>query len=230
MTSSASSIIAGALIPGTVLAQGNKEETQSLLQPKLEQRISEAVADLWGLRAEQIRLKWGNIKDPSGLSDQTAFRLVGRGLDGWFAVVFDRGELPDIAARLRAGYVDSVMVAKAPLRAGARIRRADVVTEERIVWSSPLTASKVRPVVGWLVKRPIAVGEIIAPPGVTAPPLVTVGEKVKLTWKRGLITVTVEGTALGEAAMGEYVRVKLDGGRGHAKAIVTGRRSAALES
>jgi hypothetical protein len=51
-----------------------------------------------------------------------------------------------------------------------------------------------------------------------------------LTWRRGMVTVSVEGFALHPAATGQRVHVQLKGRRGKSSGIVTGRGTARLDS
>jgi flagella basal body P-ring formation protein FlgA len=61
------------------------------------------------------------------------------------------------------------------------------------------------------VRRALAVGEPLEWPAVAAPSLIASGDPVRLTWKRGDITISMAGIALNSAAAGEQVRARIPG-------------------
>lgn len=64
--------------------------------------------------------------------------------------------------------------------------------------------------VGWVTRRTISEGEVLRHPAIAPPPMVRAGEPVRLLWGRGAVRVSVRGTALGSAAEGERVAVRVD--------------------
>jgi flagellar basal body P-ring formation protein FlgA len=63
---------------------------------------------------------------------------------------------------------------------------------------------------GWITRRVISAGEVLREPAVGRPQLVRAGEPVELLWKQGTIELRVRGTAMGAAAEGERVTVRID--------------------
>jgi flagella basal body P-ring formation protein FlgA len=87
-----------------------------------------------------------------------------------------------------------------------------------------------RPRAGWRVDDDIAAGGTLMEPTVSPPPVIMKGGLVRLTWRRGAVTVSVNGIALHDAAVGRRVNVRLRGRRGNAWGTVTGPGVARLHS
>lgn len=66
---------------------------------------------------------------------------------------------------------------------------------------------------GWLTRRVIAEGEVLREPAITRPNLVASGEVVQLVWRQGSIELRLIGRAMGSAARGERVHVRVDSKR-----------------
>ena len=226
MASFVRTLLLAALLPCGVVAQQRADP--ALLPAALRERVALVVADLWDVRADRLRLEWGIVRQGHSLSEETVFRIVGRGTDGWFAVLFERDGGGPLAARLRVASLDSVPVASRPLTAGATLVEGDIARAERSRWGPPAGHATWNPTPGWRVRRAIAAGESLAAPKIAPPLMVRAGESVQLIWNRGGIRVAVEGIAVNAAALGEEVRVRLADRRGKARGIVTGPRTADL--
>jgi flagellar basal body P-ring formation protein FlgA len=67
--------------------------------------------------------------------------------------------------------------------------------------------------VGWVTRRVVAAGELLREPTIAPPPAVTAGERVQLLWQDGVLEVRLRGQAMGSAALGERVTVRVDARR-----------------
>jgi len=89
-------------------------------------RVAARIADAWRVPVEQVRLSWGHSSGTGSPADDTTFRVLGRGDDGWFVVVFDPAASTAMAVRVRAGIECPVMVAARSLPAGSRLSDGDL--------------------------------------------------------------------------------------------------------
>jgi flagella basal body P-ring formation protein FlgA len=173
-------------------------------------RVAGRIAESWKVPVDQLRLAWGRPSGVPQLADDVPFRILGRGEDGWFVVVFDPAETGATAVRVRAGVERIVMVATRSMPAGSTLIEGDLNEETRVHWGVPAPDSALVPAIGWEIRRAITAGEVVAPPAVAAPPLVLAGHPVKLEWERGGVQVSVVGIALNNARRGETVRARLE--------------------
>lgn len=175
--------------------------------PRLASRIAAAVARAWGVDTTGLVLAWGN-GSLADVPDSCAFRLLGNGDAGWFAVSFEPPGRPARALRLRVGIAGHRLVASRTLRAGVRLVDGDIREESRVEWGPPATDAGAEPGPGWLVKRTIAAGEPLDPMRVAPPPVIETGQPVRVLWQQGTVSVALEGTAMNEAAIGGTIRVR----------------------
>jgi flagella basal body P-ring formation protein FlgA len=134
-----------------------------------------------------------------------------------------------VAVRVRAGVLDTALVAARPLARGAVLAAQDIGTAVRVRWARP-GASQDRPGEGWMTRRPLAVGEELSAVSVLPPQVVRSGDPVRLEWREGAVTVVLDGVALGSGAMGETVRVRLAERGGQRTGRITGPGSVRLDS
>jgi flagella basal body P-ring formation protein FlgA len=73
--------------------------------------------------------------------------------------------------------------------------------------------ASVSPGPGWVTRRVISRGEPLREPAVGRPQLVRAGEEVDVVWRGGAIQLRLRGTAMGAAAEGERVTVRIDARR-----------------
>jgi flagella basal body P-ring formation protein FlgA len=227
--STGSPILLGELFRAGALEQ-SVGQVSTPLPPELEGRVASAVAELWRVPVELVTLRWGIIRHKGGLGEDTDFRLVGRGLDSWFAVVFEREGQPAFATRMRSGIYRQVAVATRHLTEGTILSDDDISYRPEIQWGPPPRQAKPSVTAGWRVRQCIQAGEVVAEPAAVAIPVIKSGERVKLTWRRGVVTVCIDGTAMHDAAIGERVHVRLKGRRGKSSGIVTAHGQAHLDS
>ncbi len=196
---------------------------------ELELRVLERVADDWDVALELLHPEWGRLELDAPLDGDTPFRLIGSGADGWFVASFVRDNGSTVAARVRVGIEDTVLVASRPLDAGSELAAGDIQSELRVVWPRPRRKRIARPDVGWVVRRPIASGQELTFPAVSQPYVVSAGEPVQLTWSRGAVQITLTGVALNAARVGERVRARISGRSStHVNGIATGPGTAKL--
>ena len=223
MACSASALLFGLLLPIGFAPQ--QQVDSGTVSPALNRRVAEAVANQWNVRPDDVELEWGRIRHGESIADDTAFRLLGRGADGWFAVHFEPSARPALAVRLRAAFVDTVPVASRSLAAGVALAAGDIALAELARWGPPTEAGIV-PAVGWRVRRAVAAGEPLGRPNIAPPLLVQAGEAVRLVWISRSIHIVIEGVAANDAVLGGEVRVRLSDRRGKARGVVTGRGTA----
>ena len=178
--------------------------------PCVAARVDSAVAARWGVAPDLVRLDWGPRAFPATLGDSTAVRLLGRGDDGWFAVWLDTPRRPRIAARVRAGTLDTMAIAARPLAMGAVLVDSDIALTTRVRWGPP-EAGRARPAAGWLLHWPVAPGSPLDPPVATAPPLVAAGARVRLYYANQTVSLALEGVALQDGRLGQRILVRPDG-------------------
>jgi flagella basal body P-ring formation protein FlgA len=189
-------------------------------------RVAAHIAQSWRVPAERLRLEWGRAGASMPGAD-APFRVAGNGSDGRFLVVFDPAA-EAMAIRVRAGLMESVVVAARPLSRGAQIAPGDLKAEERVRWGPPSSAVAAVPGPGWQVRRAIAAGEAVGWPAAVPPHLVVNGEPVRLLWTRGGVDVSVTGVALNSARCGERVRARVEGRSGAVTGIASARGVAVL--
>jgi flagella basal body P-ring formation protein FlgA len=218
VTSFVSSLAGILLVAGPL--HGQSAEPPDEVSAALEARVAGAVAAVWRTEPSSLQLEWGLLREDATLPDDAPFRVVGRGTDGWFAVVFERAGQP-VATRVRAGVVDTVVVAARPLTRGMELSAADISLEVRPMWGPPRDDNEELPGVGWKVRRAIAAGSTVEAPAVSRPYVVAAGELVLFVWRRGAVKITVGGVALNAARVGDRVRARADGRSGSISGIVT---------
>lgn len=226
-TSSASTCLFLMVAAGAGAAQ---ESTAAVtIPPGLERRVAERIAEVWDVPWESLRLQWGRLALQQPLNDTMPVRLIGRGADGWFAATITLGSGTTTAVRVRAGREDTVYVAARPLESGSELAPGDVEPKVRIVWRRPEAGETVRPEMGWLVRRPIGAGQELRFPAVSRPYVISAGEPVQFTWRRGTVAVSMTGVALNAARIGDRVRARVSGRSTHVAGIATGPGTARLK-
>jgi len=64
--------------------------------------------------------------------------------------------------------------------------------------------------VGWVTRRLVREGEALRPPAIEPAKAVRSGDAVQLVWRSGALEMRLRGSAMGSAAVGERVRVRVD--------------------
>lgn len=120
---------------------------------------------------------------------------------------------PDMAGALRADQRRvTVAVALRPLGRGDTLRAEDIGVADTVVtwrWNG-IAPDTTRAQVGWIARRPIAVGDVLRAPAVTPPPVIASGTTVTAVWQDGPLTLVLSGVATNTAALGAPVGVRID--------------------
>ncbi|MEX2584027.1 MAG: flagellar basal body P-ring formation chaperone FlgA [Gemmatimonadota bacterium] len=96
----------------------------------------------------------------------------------------------------------------APVALAARdLPRGAVLEAGDFVFTT--TPAAVGPI-GWMTKRVVTEGEPLRPPAIAPMDVVRSGDPVQLVWSSGGLELRVRGRAMGSAAIGETVRVRVD--------------------
>ena len=105
-------------------------------------------------------------------------------------------------------------VSKRAFAAGDTIRTDDIaLIDTTIVWPWNSMPDTTRAVAGWVVRRPVAVGEVLRVPAIMAPPLVSAGAQVTVIWQDGSLKLVLTGVAMNTASLGAPVGVRIDRSR-----------------
>ena len=110
---------------------------------------------------------------------------------------------------VRVSSRDGVLVATRPLARDAVLTAADLALVERDVGTlGQGYLSDAAQLAGMRLRRPVAAGAVLTPSMLAAVPLVTRGQQVTLEAGAESMYIRMAGEALGEAALGQRVRVK----------------------
>ena len=103
-------------------------------------------------------------------------------------------------------------VATRALQRGDTLHASDIaLLDTAIVWHWNGIAPEIaRPLPGWVTHRPIAAGEVLRAPAVSAPPIVASGATVSAIWQDGSVRLVLIGVATNSAALGAPVSVRVD--------------------
>ena len=207
MTSSGSALLLALLWPARLFAAPPEPAAPGPISFEVAARVAVA----WKVETEAVCLEWSGADEPRG--DSLAVeRLLGRGRDGWFAVVLRGAEGESSCRRVRAGVEVPVMVAARDLTGGTRLVGEDLRAERRVRWGAPpVEEPAALPGAGWEIRRPIAAGEVVGSPAARPPVAVEAGQMTAVEWRSAAVRVTARGVALNSARTGESVRVRIAG-------------------
>jgi flagella basal body P-ring formation protein FlgA len=119
--------------------------------------------------------------------------------------------VPSAAAQAAAPEL-AVPVAARDLARGVVLTAEDV--EFRAVGgTAPARAAGEQPGAGWVTRRVVRAGEPLREPAVARPAVIESGQTVEAIWDDAGVVLRVRGTAVGAAALGERVIVKVDAKR-----------------
>jgi flagella basal body P-ring formation protein FlgA len=125
-------------------------------------------------------------------------------LAGWLGCVV--ASAPRAASAQSAAASVAIPVAARDLPRGHVLADADLATRTVV----GATAADARATAGWITRRRIAAGEPLRPPAVVPPPVVAPGDTVDAVRRDGTIALTVRGVAMGSAAVGDQVGIRVD--------------------
>ena len=103
-------------------------------------------------------------------------------------------------------------VATRALQRGDTLHANDIaLLDTTIVWHwNGIAPDTTRPLPGWVTHRPIAAGEVLRAPAVSAPPIVASDATVTAIWQDGSVRLVLIGVATNSAALGAPVSVRVD--------------------
>ena len=106
-------------------------------------------------------------------------------------------------------------VATRALQTGDTLRADDfTLVDSVIVWRwAAVAPDTTRAQIGWVTHRPIAVGEVLRAPAVSAPAAVKAGAKVSVLYQDGPVRLVLTGVATNTASLGAPVGVRIDATR-----------------
>ena len=116
------------------------------------------------------------------------------------AVVVCLVNAPALSAQQQSAPAAATLLAAREIPRGATLESADIDSE----------AADAGTVVGWVAKRLIRVGEVLRAPAIAPADLVRSGDTVQLVWREGDLEIRMSGRAMGSAAAGENVLVRVD--------------------
>ena len=181
-------------------------QIEALIEASLDQQgyLSDGVSVDFSLAAPLPLLTADNAADPAQL---VSLRYVPS--SGAFAARFMiSGSSQPVDVNGRAELVVPVPHLVTALNADAIIHPEDVEMRTVPVRSADIGSfSSLDQVIGMQLKRPARAGKLLNPNDLKTPALIARNEAVTIIFRSGLMTLTVKGQALGEAARGEPVQV-----------------------
>ena len=96
------------------------------------------------------------------------------------------------------------------------LARGTVLTATDIAWTDSITVdfpARDSVQAGWVARRPFLAGQVLEPPGVSRPDLVSSGDAVNVIYSASGVSISLRGTAVGSGAQGDEVYVRLDNRR-----------------
>ncbi|NNM34629.1 MAG: flagellar basal body P-ring formation protein FlgA [Gemmatimonadetes bacterium] len=203
------------LLPGGRPSASIQQDTTDLpVSPRVARDVQWEVARRWGIDPDRVHLEFGRVSG-SAPDRVASVRLLGTGTKGHWVALLSPADpsLTPTRVRLRAGVERAEPVATRNLERGASLSVGDIGHDFVVAWGAPKgsAAQSVQP--GWIVHRSITAGEPLREPAVAPPDAVTSGERIEVLWRRGAVSVSLAGVALGSGPVGSEVRVRTESGR-----------------
>jgi flagellar basal body P-ring formation protein FlgA len=106
-------------------------------------------------------------------------------------------------------------VATRALQRGETLQASDIaIVDTTIVWRwTTVSPDTTHAQPGWVTRRPIAAGEVLRAPAVSAPPAVNAGATVTVLYQDGPVRIRLSGVATNTATLGAPVGVRIDATR-----------------
>jgi flagella basal body P-ring formation protein FlgA len=218
------------LTPLGTVYEASAVDADSLVPPRLEERIVDEIADLWSRQPTHLVVEWGTLPEVLALTDNTPFTLRNGGNNGWFVAMFHVPGQSPVSVRFRVGTVIAAPVAARPLPRGHVLAPGDIAFTVETRWGPPLDDEMHTPVPGWTTTRNLERGRALRPPSTRPPSVIRAGEVVELRWRRQGMMIAIEGVALNTASRRDLVRIRLANGRGSVRGVATGLGTAEFES
>ena len=206
-------LLFGLIAGGRASVSIHQDTTDCPVSPRVARDIQWEVARRWGIDPDRVHLEFGRISG-SAPERVASVRLLGTGTNGHWVALLSPAD-PSVTptrVRLRAGVQRAEPVATRDLERGAALSVADIGHDAVVIWGAPKgQAHVVEP--GWVVHRSIRAGEALKEPGVAPPDAVSSGDRIEVLWRRGAVSVSLAGVALGSGPVGTEVRVRTESGR-----------------
>jgi flagella basal body P-ring formation protein FlgA len=202
----------------------------TLVPAAVDARAREAIAAVWQVAADQVRLEWGQHPSLATIPSGAAVRITGPGDAGWFGVQVDRADGTPILLRVRASTSVMMPIATRELLPGDLLTEMDVGVQRRTVFGRPPVTITPGDIIGHEVHRRVHAGEVLGAPAVAPPYATRPGDRVTLLWQRGTIAFELETEALGSARVGDRIRLRVNGGDTRLSATMTAPSRALLRT
>jgi len=172
------------------------------------------VARAWDVQAECVEVEWP-VGAPESLAPGSAVEgwapegseLEGSGAGGrWTVALPENGRVRRVPVRTHVRVL--VPVATRTLSRGSVVEPSDVEWQPGLR-TGPGDRGPAMDISGSVVARPLAPGDLLAPPAIRPPVAVRVGEEVMVHWNGTTVQARREGTALRTGALGDTVEVRL---------------------
>lgn len=98
----------------------------------------------------------------------------------------------------------------APLAAQEAPVAAREIPRGVAIQAADVTGDGADAVVGWISRRLIAAGDPVREPAIARPDVIRSGDQVQLVYRQGGMELRIVGKAMGSAAVGEEVLVRVD--------------------
>ncbi len=170
-----------------------------------------AFAERWSVPAGDVRIEWSTADAPH-LDPADEVQIRGDGSGGRYVIEIRQADGAVQRTWIRAGVAVPVARARIDGPRGVKLDSTHVEMVDGVAWGGPAYAQE-QTVIGWVTRRPIAAGDELIAPAVAPPNVVTAGADVRVIVNDGPVRLMVGGRALGTAAAGEQVRVRLTTGR-----------------
>ena len=105
----------------------------------------------------------------------------------------------------------SLPIATRDFAHGDTVRAGDfALVDTTLVWRWATLPDTTRAIAGWIARRPIAKGELLRAPAVSAPSMVSAGATVTVLYQDGPVRIALRGIATNTASLGAPVGVRID--------------------
>jgi flagella basal body P-ring formation protein FlgA len=190
-----------------------------VIPTRLDSWVQGMVARAWDVPADCVEVEW-----PVGAPESMA---PGSAVEGWgpgaWAPEGSALEGSGTGGRWTVALPEDGRVRRVPVRTSVRVlvpvaartlSRGSVVEPSDVDWkpgvrTGPSDPGSAMGIPGSVVARPLAPGDILAPPAIRPPVAVRVGEGVMVVWNGTTVQARREGTALRTGALGDTVDVRL---------------------
>jgi flagella basal body P-ring formation protein FlgA len=159
---------------------------------------------------------WLYSRGDTSAFDVSRAEIAGSASTGVYTVAFRRAAFgpPALVLRVRIGAERSRLVSARALARGVELSDEHLLLEHSIAWGMPIAETgAVTNVIGSITRRALRAGEPIRASDVALRPIITAGDTVRANVTAEGMTLSLRGTALRTAAIGERIAVRVARGR-----------------